>query len=148
MIYIKPFPYQPNESEAEKASSSYLMSIVALVMGLPFPIVNLIATLIFYLGNQKASYFVRWHSTQTLLSQLFLFFINSIGIWWSIYVFILMKEDMSKAYIIYICFLLLLNVIEFIITIYTAIQTRKGIHVEWFGYNQLTNALCKPEIKK
>ena len=47
-------------------------------------IINLLATLIFYLGNRKGTYFVRWHCTQALLSQLSLLFMNSFGFWWTI----------------------------------------------------------------
>ena len=39
---------------------------------------------------------------------------------------------------------LIFNVVEFIATIYTAIATRKGIHVEWWLYGNLTNLICKP----
>lgn len=145
MIYIKKFSYQPNESEKEKASNGYVMSLVALVVGLPFPIVNLIATLIFYLANRKSTYFVRWHTTQTLLSQLLLFIMNSIGFWWTIF-YMANAETIGIYYIIYITLLILLNLGEFIITIYTAIQTRKGLHVEWHFYNRITNVFCKPEI--
>jgi hypothetical protein len=35
------------------------------------------------------------------------------------------------------------NIIEFITTIYTAIKTRKGIHVEWWFYGSLTSLICK-----
>ena len=61
MVHTKPFGYIPNDHESERASNSYVMSLLAFMVGLPFPIVNLIATLIFYLGNRKATYFVRWH---------------------------------------------------------------------------------------
>ena len=53
MIQIKKFSYEPGEHEAEAASNSYLMSLIAIIVGLPLPIVNLIATFIFYLGNRK-----------------------------------------------------------------------------------------------
>ena len=45
MIAVRSFPYVPGEHEAEKASNSYLMSLIAVIAGLPLPIVNLIATL-------------------------------------------------------------------------------------------------------
>ena len=61
MITTTSFPYQPMEHEAEKASNSYLMSVIALMAGLPLPIINLIATAMFYIGNRKGPYFVRWH---------------------------------------------------------------------------------------
>ena len=53
MIKLLKFHYQPEEHEAEKASNSYLMSLIAIIAGLPLPIVNLIATLVFFIGNRK-----------------------------------------------------------------------------------------------
>lgn len=145
MITVSKFPYQPSEDEAEKASNSYLMSLVALIVGLPLPIVNLLATLVFYLGNRKGSYFVRWHCTQALLSQLSVLIINSVAFWWTIAI-LFTEETISSAYISYVIVVLVFNLIEFIVTIYTAIQTRKGVHVEWWFYGSLTHFICKSEL--
>jgi len=134
--------YEPGEHEAEQASNSYLMSLVAAIAGLPLPIINLFATVIFYLGNRKGTYFVRWHCTQALLSQLSLFFINSFGFWWTMSV-IFTSETITSKYIAYIMAILIFNLAEFIVTIYTAIQVRKGIHLEWWFYGNLTNLICK-----
>ena len=71
----KPFTYQPLDHELEAASNSYLMSLVAIIVGVPLPIINLFATLIFYLGNRRSAYFIRWHCTQALLSQASLFLV-------------------------------------------------------------------------
>jgi uncharacterized Tic20 family protein len=142
MIQIKKFRYEPGEHEAESASSSYLMSLIAIIVGLPLPIINLIATLIFYLGNRKATYFVRWHCTQALLSQLSMLFINSYGFWWTVSIFFT-DEIITSNYIAYIIAAIIFNLTEFIATIYTAIQTRKGNHVEWWFYGTLTNIICK-----
>ena len=84
MINITKFDYEPGDHEAEKASNSYLMTLIALIAGLPLPIINLFATFIFFLGNRKGTYFVRWHCTQALLSQLSVLFINSYGFWWTV----------------------------------------------------------------
>jgi uncharacterized membrane protein len=142
MINITKFSYEPSEHEAEKASNSYLMSLIALIAGLPLPIINLIATLIFYLGNRKGTYFVRWHCTQALLSQLSLLFINSFGFWWTVSI-LFSEETITTKYIAYIITALIFTLSEFIATIYTAIQTRKGIHVQWWFYGNLTNLICK-----
>ncbi len=136
------FIYEPGEHESEKASNSYLMSLIALIAGLPLPIINLIATLIFYLGNRKGTFFVRWHCTQALLSQLSMLFINSFGFWWTVSI-IFTDDTISDKYIAYMIAALIFNLAEFIATIYTAIQTRKGIHVEWWFYGNLTNLICK-----
>jgi hypothetical protein len=141
MIHTKQFSYEPSEHEAETASNSYLMSLVAIIVGLPLPIINLIATLLFYLGNLKSTYYVRWHCTQALLSQLSMFFINTFGFWWTISI-IFADETITSKYIAYIIVAILFNLTEFIATIYTAIQTRKGIHIEWWFYGSLTNLFC------
>ena len=143
MIQVHSFAYPPGEHEAEKASNSYLMSMVALIAGLPFPIINLIATLIFYLGNRKGTYFVRWHCTQALLSQFSLLLINSIAFWWTISI-LFISQSVDNNYLSYIFAVVIFNVIEFIATIYTAIQTRNGKHVEWWFYSTLTHIICKP----
>ncbi len=140
MISIKKFPYTPGEHETEKASNSYLMSVIALMAGLPLPIVNLIATLIFYLGNRKGTYFVRWHCMQALLSQLSLLLINSIAFWWTISV-VFGKDIADVRYFAYIITVVFFNLGEFVATVYTAIQTRKGLHVEWWFYGGLTHLL-------
>lgn len=142
MINTRSFSYLPGEHEAETASNSYLMSLIAIVVGLPLPIVNLIATLIFYMGNRKSTYFVRWHCTQALLSQLSMLFINSYGFWWTVSI-IFSEESITSNYIAYMMALFIFNLTEFIATMYTAIQTRKGIHVEWWFYGPLTNLVCK-----
>lgn len=137
------FSYLPEEHETEKASNSYLMSLVAFMGGLPLPIINLFATLIFYFGNRNQTYFIRWHCTQALLSQLFVLPLNSTAFWWTVSI-IFSNGVVSSHYIAYIIAILLLNIIEFIATIHIAIATRKGKHIEWYFFGALTNLICKP----
>ena len=144
MINVTAFAYRPEESECEKASNAYVMSLVAIIAGMPLPIINLVATLIFFLGNLRGTYFTRWHCTQALLSQLSLVCINSVGFWWTVSVFFRGTEA-TNMYVAYIMTAFMFNLTEFIATIYTATQTRKGIHVEWWFYGDLTNVLCKPD---
>lgn len=143
MMETQSFPYEPGEHEAEKASNSYLMSLIALVAGLPLPIINLIATFFFFMGNRKGTYFVRWHCTQALLSQFSLLFMNSAGFWWTIAI-IFRDEKITDLYIAYLITLLFFNLTEFIATVYTAVNTRKGQHISWWFYGSLTNLICKP----
>ena len=134
--------YRPHEEEAEKASNSYLMSLLVIIVGLPIPLINLIATLIFYLMNRKESVFVRWHCTQALLSQLVLFFINSYSFWWTVSI-LFGDETFSNYYFAYVAMAIVINIIELITTIHAAIQTRKGKHVEFFFFGPLTNLIIK-----
>jgi hypothetical protein len=141
MIAERKFEYVPGDHEAERASNSYVMSLIAVMAGLPLPIINLVATFIFYLGNRKGTYFVRWHCTQALLSQLSLLAMNSVSFWWTISI-LFGDGNISNLYIAYMITVFGSNLIELVATIYTAIQTRKGIHVEWWFYGDLTNRLC------
>jgi hypothetical protein len=143
MILISLINYKPQEHEAEKASNSYLMSFIAVIAGLPLPIINLIATLAFYLSNKKGTYFVRWHCTQALISQISLLPINSLGFWWTISI-LFGTETLSNNYFAYIITILIFNITDLIATIYAAITIRKGIHIEWFFYGHLTNLTCRP----
>ena len=144
IIHKTQFAYHVGEHEAEKASNSYLMSLIAVIAGLPLPIINLIASCIFYFANRKSTWFVRWHCTQALLSQFSLLFINSCVFWWTISI-LFSTETLTNNYIAYLITAIIFNVAEFIATIYTAIQTRKGIHVEWWFYGNLTHLICKTE---
>jgi uncharacterized membrane protein len=142
MSIVSTFAYVPGDHEAERASNSYLMSLIAVMAGLPLPIINLIATFIFYLGNRKGTYFVRWHCMQALLSQASLLVINSIGFWWTVSI-VFGDDEITNRYIAYIITVFLFNLAELIATIYTAIQTRKGLHISWWFYGDLTDLLCK-----
>lgn len=143
MILEKTFAYKPTEHEREKASNSYLMSLVALIAGLPLPIINLLATFFFFLANRKGTYFVRWHCTQALLSQLALLGINSASFWWTISI-IFSDEKVSNEYFAYIFTVIIFNLLEIISTIFSAVQTRKGKHVEFLFFGGITNLICKP----
>jgi uncharacterized membrane protein len=138
-----PFPYKPDDFEAEKASNSYLMSVVAVIAGLPLPIINLIATAIFFLGNRKGSYFVRWHCTQALISQVTVLVMNSAGFYWTLSI-IFGDYTLSNDYIAYMITIVLFNLVEFVATVYAAIQVRKGKHIELWLFGPLTESLCKP----
>jgi hypothetical protein len=142
MSIDRKFPYRPNESESEKASNSYLMSLIALMAGLPMPIINLLATLFFYLGIRRGTYFTRWHCTQALLSQVTIFIINATAFIWTMHI-IFGSGELTNVYVGYLITAVIINLIEFGMTIYAAIVTRKGQHVEWWFWGSLTNMICK-----
>jgi uncharacterized membrane protein len=118
------------------------MSLIAILAGFPLPIINLLATLIFYVGNRKSTYFVRWHCTQALLSQVSLLFVNSTGFWWTVSI-VFTDETISGNYIAYMITAFVINIVEFVVTIQTAISTRKGKHIVWWLYGDVTNIICK-----
>lgn len=134
---------KPNISECERASNSYIMSIVAIAVGLPIPIINLIATFIFFLAQRKASYFVRWHSMQALLSQVSLLVLNSRAWYWTYDVVFTGESAVSNEYVAYLIAVVLINLTEFFATLYAASKVRKGIDVRFWFFSDLTDTFVK-----
>ena len=128
------------EYELEGASNSYLMSVVFLTFALPLPLINLIATWVFYHANKKNSEYIKWHSIQALLSQVSLFIINTILFVWAVLLFFQVYA-IDNYFIAYGITVFLFNTWEFISTIDAAIKTRKGVHVKWFFYGDLTDRI-------
>jgi len=135
------------DHHAEKASNSYLMSMVAIMAGIGLPLFNLIATFIFYMANRKEAFFVRWHCTQALFSQFLLLLFNAPAFAWLMTI-IFGNNEFNNNFFAYISVVLLINLVEFIATIYTAIQTRKGLHVEWIIIGPLAHSVVKPPVEK
>jgi hypothetical protein len=119
------------------------MSLVAVVAGLPLPIINLIATFFFYIANRKSTYFVRWHCTQALFSQMALLGINSVSFWWTVSI-LFGDEKVSNRYLAYLFTVIVFNLLELISNIYAAVQTRKGKHVHVWFFGTIANLICKP----
>lgn len=126
----------------EKASNAYLMSLIAVVIGLPMPIINLIATGIFYLMSRKGSHFVKWHTTQALVSQIPLFILNNILFWWTVRI-LLFGAPLSNLYISYLLLVNIYNIADFYATAVSAVKARKGITYRWFMYGPLTDLIIQ-----
>ncbi|RYE25070.1 MAG: hypothetical protein EOP51_05385 [Sphingobacteriales bacterium] len=134
--------YNPREDEREKASNGYLMSVMAVMVGMPLPIINLLATVIFYIANRRATYFVKWHCTQAMISQFTIFIMNSVGFSWTMHI-IFGEGKLTNSYLAYLATIFLFNVAELIVNIATATKVRKGIHSEWWFWGPLTTLLLQ-----
>ena len=139
-IYVNaPSPHieniAPREDEKERASNCYVMSLVAVMIGLPMPIINLLATGIFYLMSRRGTFFVRWNALQALVSQVPLFIMNNILFWWTVRILFCFTE-LSSVYILY-------NIYDFVETVRSAVITRKGKVHRWYLYSTITDKLCK-----
>jgi uncharacterized membrane protein len=135
----KPYIY---DEEAEKASYAYLMSVLIVIVGLPMPIINVIGSVIFYFANRKKTYFIRFHALQSMLSQLSIVPVNSVGVGWTISV-ITGHSQVSNLYLSYIITIIGFNIIEFVSSLYAAIQTRKKSDVRFWFFGTLTEQICK-----
>lgn len=144
-MMTNPAKYMPRDDEMEKASNGYLMSVMAIMVGLPLPIVNLLATLIFFLGNLKSSWFVKWHCTQALLSQLTVFVMNSFAFAWTMQVWF-GNKIVTDSYIAYIITIIFFNITELLLNIVAAIRVRKGKHVKWWFWSAVTDMVIPAPV--
>ncbi len=154
--------------EYQQASNSYLMSVVAVMAGLPLPIINVLASFGYYLAYRKSSYFVRWHCIQATLAQLIMLPFNSFLFWWTVSIIfsndavsfrdierhtyyehhVTLMDLFTSAtlyYWLYLSLVLFFNLIEFFSVIYTAIHVKKGHNVRWFLISNITDMLCSKE---
>jgi hypothetical protein len=136
MIYKSDFIYQPKLEESEKASYSYIISTLVVIIALPLPIAGLLSTLFYYIANRKDTVFVRWHCLQSLYSQILVFIFNTTCLWWFLSKFIF-DEPLPNMFYYYLTFVIILNILEFSFSIYSAIQVRKGQHVQWHIIDKL-----------
>ncbi|MDR2086545.1 MAG: hypothetical protein LBP72_05160 [Dysgonamonadaceae bacterium] len=130
------------EEEAEKASYAYLMSTIIVIIGLPMPIINVIASVMFYVANRRKTYFIRFHCLQSMLSQLSVVPLNSIGVGWTISI-LTGYSQLSNLYIAYIITIFGFNVVEFIASLYAAVRVRKKVDVRFWIFGPMTELFCK-----
>ena len=136
-----------------------------LLPGYQYPYSIFLQALSFISGAAKGAYFVRWHAIQSALGQAVLVPFNSVAMAWTIRVLVNSERevhfngndyetgsfvigslrDAGSYYWMYIILILLLNLIEFIIVIYTAIKVRKGHNVRWTILANLADALTSKE---
>lgn len=128
------------DDEAESASNAYLLSLVLLVGGAPLPILNLLASVIFFFGARRSAPFVRWHSTQALLGQLLLIPINSTFVWMTVSL-LFGHRELDDFYVGWGLVMLALNAAELGASVYAAIKVRQGVDVRWWSVAPLVDAL-------
>ncbi len=142
MIFLKNWSEPISDNSAEKASMSYLITILSLVAGMPFPPVTFFAAIGIYSSYRKAEMFIRWHATQSLFVQLFMFVFNTIVFVWTFLLFFT-EIQMSNAFFGFLFSTTILNIIVLVATIYTASKVRKSIHCEWIFFGPLTTLVTK-----
>jgi len=123
-----PLP-QPDQIETrikEDAMGAYFMMFATAAMGLPLPILNMVAAIIYYFVNRDKGKFVQFHTLQSLYSQIPVTLLNSGLVAWTIVNF---ARDMDFAgfYWGYLVMVATANLVYFIFSIVGAVKARKGI---------------------
>ncbi len=121
--------------EKEDAMGGYFMMFASLAAGLPLPIINLIAAIIYFYLNKSKSRFVKFHAYQSLISQIPTTLLNASLVFWTIRLFfydaVAFKEvfAIGSEYDIYWGYLIMViaaNIIYMVFSLIAAFKARKG----------------------
>jgi uncharacterized membrane protein len=117
--------YTPSETEKENASHAYILTLMTVLAGLPFPVINLFACIGFYFLLRKRTPFVKFHALQAILSQIPVIIMNSGAVIWTFGI-LFRHSPLSNTYISYIITVILFNSIDIFYNIIAAIKARNG----------------------
>tara|TARA_B100000809_G_scaffold94032_1_gene92641 strand:- start:49 stop:531 length:483 start_codon:yes stop_codon:yes gene_type:complete len=135
--YELPQPEEISKKEREDAMGAYLMMFASIGAGLPFPIINLIAAVIYYFVNRKKGRFVKFHSYQSLISQLPTTLLNAITLSWVIRNLI-NQVDFDQAFFGFLTAVIVTNIAYFVFSIIGAVKAKKGQMYYLFFFGRLS----------
>jgi len=118
-------PDEIAEREKEDAMGAYLMMFAAVAIGLPLPVINLIAAVIYYFVNRKKSRFIHFHCLQALLSNIPTTLINWALVIWAVRNFV-GHYEWTDTFWAYAIFAGLCTFLYFIISLIAAYKARQG----------------------
>lgn len=121
-----PQPDYLSSREKEDGMVAYLMMVAAFALGLPLPVVNLIAALIYYSINRKKARFVHFHCLQSFLSQIPTTLMNWGLLYWALQVYLFNNYSETNFFFAYIVLVILANLIYIIFSIIAAVNAWKG----------------------
>jgi uncharacterized membrane protein len=123
-----PIP-QPEEIEPrvrEDAMGAYFMMFATAALGLPLPILNLVAAIIYYYVNRDKGRFVQFHTLQSLYSQIPVTLLNSGLVAWTI-VNLVKEFNFTGLYWGYLAMTAAADLIYLIFSIVGAVKAHKGL---------------------
>jgi len=130
-----PQPEDIPTREREDAMGGYLMMFAALAAGLPLPIINLIAAVIYFYINKAKSRFIKFHAYQSLISQIPTTLINAGLVFWTVRLFFYQSITFNEVFSVgseyeiywgYLIMVLIANLLYMIFSLVAAFNARKG----------------------
>lgn len=124
-FYPLPQPDEIAEREKEDAMGAYLMMFATVAIGLPLPVINLIAAIIYYYVNRKKSRFIHFHCLQSLLSNIPTTIVNWVLVVWGVRIFFT-DQILTEMFWAYAVFAGFSTFLYFIISLIAAYKARQG----------------------
>jgi uncharacterized membrane protein len=133
---VLPQPGDISQREKDDAMASYLMMFASWAVGLPLPLVNLVASVVYYAVNRKSSKFVAFHALQSFLSQVPVSLLNAGVVGWGIG--LLVKAETAGSlwpFLGYVFFVVAVNILYLVFSIVALVQANKGrfYYLPFFG---------------
>jgi uncharacterized membrane protein len=133
-----PQPADIGQREKDDAMASYLMMFASWAVGLPLPLVNLVAAVVYYAVNRKASKFVAFHSLQSLLSQVPVSALNAGVVGWLVGLLVRSSRGLAIdwwPFLGYLFFAVALNILYLVFSIVALVHANKGrlYYLPFFG---------------
>lgn len=131
-----PQPGDISQREKDDAMASYLMMFASWAVGLPLPLVNLVASFVYYAVNRKSSKFVAFHALQSLASQVPVSLLNAGVVGWGIG--LLVKGGAAGGlwpFLGYVFFTAAANILYLAFSIVALVHANKGrfYYLPFFG---------------
>ena len=136
-FYKIPQPDELTQREKEDASGSYLMMFDSTAIGLPLTILNVIAAVVYYFVNRSKGRFVRFHSLQSLYSQLPVSILNNFVVIWAIMNFVNDNVFTNVFWGLAIT-ALFFNLIYFVFSLIGAAKAHKGRFYYFIFFGKLS----------
>jgi len=134
----QPLP-QPDQIETrvkEDAMGAYFMMFATSAIGIPLPLLNLVAAVIYYFVNRNKGKFVQFHTLQSLYSQIPVTLLNSGLVAWTIVNFV-RDLDFTSFFWGYLVMVAIANLVYFIFSIIGAVKARNGIFYYFLFFGKI-----------
>ena len=120
-----PQPSEVSEKERDDALGSYLMMFASLAVGVPIPLLNLVASVIYFLVNRKTSAFVAFHALQALLAHIPVVLLNAGAVTWLVANLVTHAAFWGR-FLWYLLFVGIVNLVYIVWSIVALIHASKG----------------------
>jgi len=147
---VLPQPQELTEREKEDAMGAYLMMFAAWGAGFPFPLIGLVASIIYFYINKKSSSFTAFHSYQALLTHIPISLLNAAAVIWGVILFVGNAHHHVRVFAAFCTFAGIWNIIYMASSIIACVNARKGRFYYFWVSGRLSFAkyYCAPLVPK
>ncbi len=122
---VLPQPHELSEREKDDAMAAYLMMFASWAIGLPLPLINLVASLVYFFINRRTSKFVAFHALQSLMFHIPVVCLNTGAVAWLI---VLLASGFHAIgfFLIYLVFVAMVNILYIVLSIIALLWAHRG----------------------